>query len=174
MIAFYYSIRNRVGSALAPCAAPWGPGWLQVADRTAANPPNGSGALQGSHYCTFAPDYGCYATGWPSCCSYGSAACPLTRPVCERAENRSGPAAATNRSESPAAEQNATTAQHTLRVVAASQPPGSVNVPRGSFLAARRIRFFPRRRADLAELCTMWYFSDSHFPSPLAGTSGDK
>jgi len=35
----------------------------------------------GNSYCTYAPDYACYARGWPSCCNGGT--CAEDRPDCE-------------------------------------------------------------------------------------------
>ena len=42
--------------------------------------------LVGTSYCTYAPDYSCYATGWPSCCSVDFTTCPEERPPCETDE----------------------------------------------------------------------------------------
>ena len=37
--------------------------------------------MVGTSYCTFAPDYDCFETGWPACCGTGD--CPDERPGCE-------------------------------------------------------------------------------------------
>lgn len=37
----------------------------------------------GRSYCTYAPDYKCYKSGWPRCCG-GSRSCPRRRPSCDR------------------------------------------------------------------------------------------
>jgi len=37
--------------------------------------------MVGTSYCTFAPDYDCFETGWPACC--GTEDCPDERPGCE-------------------------------------------------------------------------------------------
>ncbi|KAL7554583.1 hypothetical protein ACHAWF_019045 [Thalassiosira exigua] len=40
----------------------------------------------GGSYCTHAPDYKCYKSGWPRCCNgpKGSRSCPRRRPSCDR------------------------------------------------------------------------------------------
>ena len=38
--------------------------------------------MVGTSYCTFAPDYDCFETGWPACC--GTEDCPDERPGCEK------------------------------------------------------------------------------------------
>jgi len=38
--------------------------------------------MVGTSYCTFAPDYDCFETGWPACCDPGD--CPDERPECEK------------------------------------------------------------------------------------------
>lgn len=39
--------------------------------------------LPGSSYCTYAPKYNCYRSGWPACCSSnGGVNCPKTKPGC--------------------------------------------------------------------------------------------
>lgn len=37
--------------------------------------------LVGENYCTHGPDYDCYPSGWPSCCTNGSS-CPDMKPPC--------------------------------------------------------------------------------------------
>ena len=37
--------------------------------------------LVGANYCTHGPDYDCYSSGWPSCCTDGSR-CPDMKPPC--------------------------------------------------------------------------------------------
>ena len=39
--------------------------------------------MLGKSYCTWGPNYTCYETGWPSCCSDDAVECPEERPECE-------------------------------------------------------------------------------------------
>ena len=36
----------------------------------------------GASYCTYSPNYGCYVSGWPSCCA-NPTTCPEEQPPCE-------------------------------------------------------------------------------------------
>ncbi|KAL9187696.1 hypothetical protein ACHAXT_006074 [Thalassiosira profunda] len=40
-------------------------------------------SMPGESYCTWGPNYTCYETGWPSCCSDDAVECPEERPECE-------------------------------------------------------------------------------------------
>eukprot|EP00547_Thalassionema_nitzschioides_P012695 CAMPEP_0194260524 /NCGR_PEP_ID=MMETSP0158-20130606/45556_1 /TAXON_ID=33649 /ORGANISM="Thalassionema nitzschioides, Strain L26-B" /LENGTH=533 /DNA_ID=CAMNT_0039000617 /DNA_START=16 /DNA_END=1617 /DNA_ORIENTATION=+ len=56
-----------------------------------SSPPDDDGkdndGLVGSSYCTYAPDYDCYVSGWPTCCDDDdNVECPLERPLCEGEE----------------------------------------------------------------------------------------
>ena len=42
-----------------------------------------AGEAVGSHYCTHGPDYDCFETGWPSCCSNDAEDCPEEMPGCD-------------------------------------------------------------------------------------------
>ena len=39
--------------------------------------------MVGASYCTFAPDYDCYESGWPACCGDDAVECPAEQPECE-------------------------------------------------------------------------------------------
>lgn len=45
--------------------------------------------LAGTHYCTYAPNYKCFSSGWPSCCHENRAECPETAEDCEVVRDRS-------------------------------------------------------------------------------------
>ncbi|EJK60318.1 hypothetical protein THAOC_19348, partial [Thalassiosira oceanica] len=49
-----------------------------IKEETPSTPP-----LVGGDYCVWGPDYGCYETGWPSCCGSEDVKCPEERPGCE-------------------------------------------------------------------------------------------
>lgn len=46
---------------------------------------NHASTIVGVDYCTWGPNFACYATGWPSCCSEddATALCPVDLPPCE-------------------------------------------------------------------------------------------
>lgn len=44
-------------------------------------------SLPGSSYCTYAPDYKCYKSGWPKCCGEGNGGCPANQPKCDKSSD---------------------------------------------------------------------------------------
>ena len=54
---------------------------LDVQPAPSPTPP---GPAPGSSICTYAPDYECYQTGWPACCSVNDgASCPDYMTICD-------------------------------------------------------------------------------------------
>jgi len=41
------------------------------------------GDVVGASYCTYSPDFSCFADGWPSCCDDEFVECPSERPLCD-------------------------------------------------------------------------------------------
>jgi len=41
--------------------------------------------VSGNSYCVWSPDYSCYQSGWPSCCSDDPDDCPKQQPQCDNA-----------------------------------------------------------------------------------------
>ncbi|KAL7542023.1 hypothetical protein ACHAWF_007070 [Thalassiosira exigua] len=58
----------------------------QSSDATSKSKGQEPNDRRGRSYCTYAPDYKCYKSGWPSCCNgaRGSRACSRRRPSCDR------------------------------------------------------------------------------------------
>jgi hypothetical protein len=54
-----------------------------IEPRILKQPPTNQTDTVGNNYCTFAPNYECYSSGWPSCCGHDEIICSEERPNCD-------------------------------------------------------------------------------------------